>query len=101
MQHDAGFQLNPPRSIDAEVRSQLENRIAQIEKDYILKTKHENILSTEIMELKAKHAQEISSLEERHERDLSERVREVKEKTMLEYKGNNDVLNGKIYKLLY
>jgi hypothetical protein len=39
-----------------EIKAQLEGRLAQIEKDYILKTKHENILTTEILDLKTKYA---------------------------------------------
>lgn len=96
LQNEAQFLNFGPRPIDIEAKNQLENRINQIEKDYILKMKHENILNTELLDLKNKHAQELKELEEKYERDFGERVQGVAEKNRFEFESTIVELKGNL-----
>src|SRR3712207_4161971 len=67
------------KGLDKETRLQLESRLAEIERDYMLKTKHENILEMEVWNLKAAHEKEIQSLRDNFEQEIAERVKETHE----------------------
>jgi hypothetical protein len=95
IQNEANSQISKTKTIDMEIKAQLESRIAQIEKDYILKTKHENILTTEILDLKTRHAQEMKDLEDRYEKDYSQKLKDITEKNKLEYEAIINTLKGK------
>lgn len=95
LQNESEFMNFRPRPIDMEAHIQLENRINQIERDYILKTKHENILNTEILDLKTKHAKELKDLEEKYLADLGERVKIVAEKNRFEFESTIEILKSK------
>jgi len=97
LQNETHFSNYGPRPIDIEAKNQLENRLNQIEKDYILKTKHENILNTELLDLKTKHAQELKELEEKYGRDLGERVQGVAEKNRFEFESTIVELKGELF----
>jgi hypothetical protein len=85
IQNEAQSQIHKSKSIDMEIKAQLESRITQIEKDYILKTKHDNILTTEILDLKTRHAQEMKEFEDRNEREYSLKLKEITDKNKFEY----------------
>ena len=65
-------------------KSQLENRLNQIEKDYILKTKHENIITAEVLDLKTKNLQAIKEIEEKYEQQISEKIKDITNKKNIE-----------------
>ena len=69
--------------------------MTQIEKDYISKTKHENILTNELLDLKAIHAREVRNLEERLEYEYSQRTKESINRIRNEYEGELRDLKGK------
>ncbi len=77
LHNEASIQISKSKNADIETKAQLEGKVAQIEKDYISKTKHENILANEILDLKAMHAKELRDLEERMENDYNNRIRDV------------------------
>lgn len=85
LQNETSAQMNKSRTVELEVRAQLESRLTQMEQDYISKSKHENILTTEIMELKVKHAQDIKDLEEKYEQEIYIRTKELADKKRVEY----------------
>ena len=72
----------------------MESRIVQIEKDYISKTKHEHILTTELLDQRAHHAHEIRELEERLEKEYSHRLKEVVGRTKHEYESDLSHVKG-------
>jgi len=94
LQTDSDFLLYRPRAVDIEAKNQLEERINQIEKDYILKTKHENILNTQILELKTQHAQELKNLQDKYENSFGERVKGIAEKNRFEFENSIEGLKG-------
>lgn len=94
LQTDSDFLLYRPRAVDIEAKNQLEERINQIEKDYILKTKHENILNTQLLELKTQHAQELKSLQDKYENSFGERVKGIAEKNRFEFENSIEGLKG-------
>lgn len=85
LQNETSAQMNKSRTVELEVRAQLESRLTQMEQDYISKSKHENILTAEIMELKVKHAQDIKDLEEKYEQEIYIRTKELADKKRVEY----------------
>lgn len=87
------------RSFDVDLRTTLENRISQMEKEYISKTKHENILAEKLMELKATHSQSIRELEEKYEQEIQTRVKQIADQGKIEHEAalNSLKSNPKIF----
>ena len=77
------------RGIDSETRLQFEGRLSQLERDYILKTKHENILSLELWNLQTSHKQEIQALKENFDQEMERKVKAIQEN---EFYKNDDIL---------
>lgn len=84
LQSEASIQINQSRTFDLELKTVLENKIAQMEKDYISLSKHENILSTKIMEVKLIHTKEKKEIEEKYEKEIHSRVKQLVEKSTRE-----------------
>ena len=81
---ESTLNVSKSRTYEFELRTHLENRIAQMEKDYISRAKHENILAAETMELKAAHAQGMKELEEKYEQEIQIRAKHLADKSKYE-----------------
>jgi hypothetical protein len=95
IQSEATSEISKSRAADLETKSQLEIRLQQLDKDYILKNKHENILTTEILNLKTLHAQEMKEVEESYEKQISAKIKEVSDKLRNEYEAIIATIKGK------
>lgn len=93
---EASSQIIKSKNADLELKAQLESKVSQIEKDYISITKHENVLTTELLDLKATHAREMRNLEERLERENNIKTKESQSKLKNEYEGEIRELKGKV-----
>ena len=94
LHNEASTQISKSKNADIETKAQLESRVAHIEKDYISKTKHENILTNEILDLRANHAREMRELEERIESEYSQRTRELVAKAKAEFDNDLQEIKG-------
>ena len=92
--YGSDLQLHKTKTFDLELRAEMENKINQIEKDYILKAKHENILNTEILDLKTRHAQEMKELESKISTEYAKKIRDIAEKNRFEYESTVESLKG-------
>ncbi len=63
--------------LEREVREQSENQNLRLDKDYILKSNHEGILASEILNLRTKHINELKDIDERYEREYSNKLKEA------------------------
>jgi chromosome segregation ATPase len=72
------------RALDYELKKIMDEKIAQVEKDYILISKHEAILNEETSKLRIKHLQEIREIEENWNKDLLSKMRELKDNNSTE-----------------
>ena len=89
--------MSRARAIDLEIRTQLESKVTQMERDFIPKSKHESILTNELMELRTKHAQAMKELEEKYEQEIQSRNKETVEKKKVEYEALLSTLKSKRY----
>ena len=89
--------MSRARAIDLEIRTQLESKVTQMERDFIPKSKHESILTNELMELRTKHAQAMKELEEKYEQEIQSRNKETVEKKKVEYEALLSTLKSKPY----
>jgi len=64
---------------------EVEDRVQKIERDYIPKIKHENILEMEIWNLKNMHQKEIQALYQEFQNELDRKARNIQETEQDEY----------------
>lgn len=95
LQNEASIQISKSKNADADMKAQLEGRVAQLEKDYISRTKHENILTNEILNLRANHTREMRELEEKLQTEYNQRIKELVGKTKDEYENDLREVKGK------
>ena len=81
-EHSSHF--SKQRALDYELKKIMDEKLAQVEKDYILISKHESILNEETSKLRIKHLQEIREIEENWNKDLLARVQEIKDSNLTE-----------------
>ncbi|KAL4441601.1 hypothetical protein ABPG74_021533 [Tetrahymena malaccensis] len=65
--------------------SQIQTKIQQIEKDYILKDQHEKILEEQIAKLEAKHQELINQISEIHQNNIQAKIKEISDRKSREY----------------
>jgi len=73
------------KTISIEVEDRVQSRLEQIERDYIPKIKHENILEIETWNLKNMHNKEIQALYQEFQRELDRKTRNIQESEQDEY----------------
>ncbi len=91
---EASSQIIKTKNADLESKAFLESKVAQIEKDYISKIKHENILTGQLLDLKSSHSREIRELEERLETNYNLRVKDIVNRVKNECKNELQELKG-------
>ena len=83
------------KSYEMESKAKLESSLtAQIDRDYILKSKHENILAVETLELQSKHVKEIQKLTEEFEREQKRKMKSVQESAENENSNAIKIIKG-------
>jgi len=73
------------KTISIEVEDRVQSRLEQIERDYIPKIKHENILEIETWNLKNMHNKKIQALYQEFQRELDRKTRNIQESEQDEY----------------
>lgn len=77
LEHSTHFSRQ--RALDYELKKIMDEKLSQMEKDYILISKHEAILNEETSKLRIKHLQEIRDIEENCSKDLHIRLSALKD----------------------
>lgn len=67
------------RALDYELKKIMDEKLSQMEKEYMLISKHETILNEETSKLRIKHLQEIRDIEESCNKDLHVRLSTLKD----------------------
>ena len=99
-QNESKEEISQIRVIEKETRAQLEAKVARYEKDYMLKATHESTLAAEVLNLKTSHLQDLKELEDKFERDYTLKLKEISEKSRMEYENNITTLKSK-YQFLF
>lgn len=81
-EHDS--HLSRQKALDFELKKLMDEKMIQIEKDYISLAKHENILQEECLKMRIKHLQEIREIEEKCNKELISRIKDIKEQSVEE-----------------
>ena len=81
-QSDHSTHLSKQKALDYELKRIMDERILQIEKEYISISKHENILHEETSKLRIKQLQEIRDVEENCNKEILTRIKDLKEQNL-------------------
>lgn len=81
-QSDHSSQFSRQKALDYELKRMMDEKILQLEKDFISLTKHESILNEETSKLRIKHLQEIREIEEKCNKELIARIKDIKEQNI-------------------
>lgn len=84
-QEEAEEEIARIKSIENEVRGQLDTKVSKFEKEYIPRATHESILAAEVLDLRTKNMNSIKELEEKYERDYAAKLKETIERNKQEY----------------
>lgn len=96
-QNEAKEEIAQIRIIEKETRAQLEAKVARFEKDFMLKSTHESTLAAEVLSLKTNQMQVLKELEDRFERDYTAKLRDINEKSRIEYENNLSTLKSEFF----
>ena len=66
------MEINRNKSMDQEIKSHFEKRMKEMEQNYILKSQHQNILESQLQEIKNHHLTQVQELENKAERKFKE-----------------------------
>lgn len=96
LQSEASSHIAKNRTVDMELKTHLETKIAQLESDYILKSTHEALLVQESTRLKQAHQRELHELLERQEKEMEERSRDLAERRNYEMDHKQEGLKSEL-----
>ena len=92
--YDSSFHMSKQKALDYELKRLVDEKISQIEKDYINLSKHENILHEETSKLRIKHLQEIREIEENCNKELFIRIKDLKDQNLLDTEKLSDKIKA-------
>ena len=92
---DADNEIARIKSMERETRNQFDSRVSTFEKDYISKANHESILSSETLNLRTKHINELKNIEERFEKEYALKLKDVAQMNKQEYEASISTLRSK------
>lgn len=92
---DADNEIARIKSMERETRNQFDSRVSTFEKDYISKANHESILSSETLNLRTKHINELKNIEERFEKEYALKLKDVAQMNKQEYEASISTLKSK------
>jgi len=92
---DADNEITRIKSMERETRNQFDSRVSTFEKDYISKANHESILSSETLNLRTKHINELKNIEERFEKEYALKLKDVAQMNKQEYEASISTLKSK------
>lgn len=74
--------LSRQKALDHELKRIMDEKVSQIEKEYISISKHESILHEEASKLRIKNLQEIRDIEEKYNKEILIKIKDIKEQNL-------------------